>query len=142
MRITEQIDELSTFAVNPIQYLVTPRIMASLVMLPVMTMVFNAIGLIGAYVYAIFVGGVDVGSFIEHFRYLTDPSDYLQGAIKAAVFGVALALAACFQGFNVRGGAKGVGLATTRAVLAGSVSVLIIDFFVGYMLGVIFPFPS
>jgi phospholipid/cholesterol/gamma-HCH transport system permease protein len=142
MRITEQIDALSTFAVNPIQYLVTPRIMASLVMLPVMTMVFNAIGLIGAYVYAIYVGGVDVGSFIEHFRYLTDPSDYLQGAVKAAVFGVALALAACFQGFNVRGGAKEVGLATTRAVVAGSVSVLILDFFVGDMLGTIFPFQS
>ncbi|MEP6652691.1 MAG: ABC transporter permease [Myxococcales bacterium] len=142
MRITEQIDALSTFAVNPIQYLVTPRIMASLVMLPVMTMVFNAIGLIGAYVYAIYVGGVDVGSFIEHFRYLTDPSDYLQGAVKAAVFGVALALAACFQGFNVRGGAKEVGLATTRAVVAGSVSVLILDFFVGDVLGTIFPFQS
>ncbi|MBC8133172.1 MAG: ABC transporter permease [Deltaproteobacteria bacterium] len=142
MRITEQIDALSTFAVNPIQYLVTPRILASFVMLPVMTMVFNAIGLIGAYIYAIYVGGVDVGSFIEHFRYLTDPSDYLQGAIKAAVFGVALALAACFQGFNVRGGAKEVGMATTRAVVAGSVSVLVIDFFVGDMLGTFFPFQS
>ena len=142
MRITEQIDAWSTFAVNPIQYLVTPRIFASLLMLPVMTMVFNAIGLIGAYVYAIYVGGVDVGSFIEHFRYLTDPSDYFQGAVKAAVFGVALALAACFQGFNVRGGAKEVGLATTRAVVAGSVSVLILDFFVGDMLGSWFPFQS
>lgn len=142
MRITEQIDALSTFAVNPIQYLVTPRIFASLLMLPVMTMVFNAIGLIGAYVYAIFVGGVDVGSFIEHFRYLTDPSDYLQGAVKAAVFGVSLAVAACFQGFNVRGGAKEVGLATTRAVVAGSVSVLILDFFVGDMLATFFPFQT
>lgn len=142
MRITEQIDALSTFAVNPIQYLVTPRIVAATVMMPVMTMVFNVIGLIGAYVYAILVGGVDVGSFIEHFRYLTDPSDYLQGAIKAAVFGGALSLAACYRGFNVRGGAKEVGLATTRAVVAGSVSVLVLDFFVGDVLGALFPFQS
>jgi phospholipid/cholesterol/gamma-HCH transport system permease protein len=142
MRITEQIDALSTFAVNPVQYLVTPRIVASVVMLPIMTMVFNAIGLIGAYIYAVIIAGVDVGSFIEHFRYLTDPSDYLQGAIKAAVFGGSLSLAACYQGYNVRGGAKEVGLATTRAVVAGSVSVLVLDFFVGDALGTFFPFQS
>jgi phospholipid/cholesterol/gamma-HCH transport system permease protein len=142
MRITEQIDALSTFAVNPIQYLITPRIVAGVIMLPVMTMVFNAVGLIGAYVYAVPIAGVDVGSFIEHFRYLTDPSDYLQGAIKAAIFGGSLSLAACYQGYNVRGGAKEVGLATTRAVVAGSVSVLVIDFFVGDALGAVFPFQS
>jgi phospholipid/cholesterol/gamma-HCH transport system permease protein len=142
MRITEQIDALSTFAVNPIQYLITPRIAAAVIMLPVMTMVFNAIGLIGAYVYAVMIAGVDAGSFIEHFRYLTDPSDYLQGGIKAAIFGASLSLAACYQGYNVRGGAKEVGLATTRAVVAGSVSVLVIDFFVGDALGAVFPFQS
>ena len=82
MRITEQIDALTTFAVNPIQYLVTPRIVASIIMMPVMTMVFNVVGLVGAYFYAIYVKHVDLGSFIEHFRYLTDPSDYLQGASR------------------------------------------------------------
>ncbi len=134
MRITEQVDALTTFAVNPIQYLITPRIVASIIMLPVMTMVFNAVGLIGAYLYSIQVKQVDVGAFMEYFRFWTDPSDYLQGAIKAAVFGGSLALAACFQGFNVRGGAKEVGLATTRAVVAGSVSVLVLDFFLTDML--------
>jgi phospholipid/cholesterol/gamma-HCH transport system permease protein len=142
MRITEQIDALSTFAVNPIQYLITPRILASIVMMPVMTMVFNVVGLIGAFFYSIYVKHVDLGSFLEHFRYLTDPSDYLQGGIKAAVFGAALSLAACYQGFNVRGGAKEVGLATTRAVVAGSVSVLVLDFFVSDMLAAFFPFQS
>ena len=142
MRITEQIDALSTFAVNPIQYLVTPRIVASIIMMPVMTMVFNVVGLIGAYIYAIYVKHVDLGSFIEHFRYLTDPSDYLQGAIKAAVFGASLSIAACYEGFNVRGGAKEVGLATTHAVVAGSVSVLVLDFFVSDMLASFFPFQS
>jgi phospholipid/cholesterol/gamma-HCH transport system permease protein len=142
MRITEQIDALTTFAVNPIQYLITPRIVAAVVMLPVMTMVFNAVGLVGAYLYSIFVKQVDLGAFLEYFRFWTDPSHYAQGAIKAAVFGAALAVAACFQGFNVRGGAKEVGLATTRAVVAGSVSVLVLDFFLSDILAALFPYQT
>jgi phospholipid/cholesterol/gamma-HCH transport system permease protein len=142
MRITEQIDALTTFAVNPIQYLLTPRIVASVLMLPVMTMVFNAVGLIGAFLYSIYVKQVDLGAFLEYFRYWTDPNHYVQGCIKAAVFGAALALAACFQGFNVRGGAKEVGLATTRAVVAGSVSVLVLDFFLSDILASLFPYQT
>lgn len=142
MRITEQIDALSTFAVSPIQYLVTPRIVAAVVMLPVMTMVFNAVGLVGAYLYSIYVKQVDLGSFLEYFRYWTDPNHYVQGAIKAAVFGGSLSLAASYQGFNVRGGAKEVGLATTRAVVAGSVSVLVLDFFLSDILAGLFPYQS
>jgi phospholipid/cholesterol/gamma-HCH transport system permease protein len=142
MRITEQIDALTTFAVSPIQYLVTPRIVAGILMLPVMTMVFNGVGLIGAYFYSIYIGQVDQGFFVEFFRYYTDPRDYVQGGIKAAVFGAALSLAACFQGFNVRGGAKEVGLATTRAVVAGSVSVLVLDYFLTDLLHSFFPYQS
>jgi phospholipid/cholesterol/gamma-HCH transport system permease protein len=142
MRITEQIDALTTFAVNPVQYLVTPRLVASILMLPVMTMVFNAVGLLGAYLYAIYLKQVDLGAFIEYFTYWTDPTHYLQGSIKAAVFGAALSLAACYQGFNVRGGAKEVGLATTRAVVAGSVSVLVLDYFLSDMLAVFFPYET
>jgi phospholipid/cholesterol/gamma-HCH transport system permease protein len=129
MRITEQIDALTTFAVNPIQYLVTPRIVASVIMMPVMTMVFNVIGLVGAYLYSIYLKDVDLGQFVEMYRYWTDPKDYVIGGIKAFVFGGSLSLAACYQGFNIRGGAKEVGLATTRAVVAGSVSVLVLDYF-------------
>jgi phospholipid/cholesterol/gamma-HCH transport system permease protein len=129
MRITEQIDALTTFAVNPIQYLVTPRIVATVIMMPIMTMVFNIVGLVGAYLYSIYLKDVDLGQFIEMYTYWTDPKDYIIGGIKAFVFGGSLSLAACFQGFNIRGGAKEVGLATTRAVVAGSVSVLVLDYF-------------
>ncbi|HXU61748.1 MAG TPA: ABC transporter permease [Polyangia bacterium] len=129
MRITEQIDALTTFAVDPVQYLVTPRIIATVIMMPIMTMVFNIVGLVGAYLYAIFLEHIDLGQFIEQFRYWTDPKDYIIGASKAAVFGLTLSVAACFQGFYVRGGAKEVGLATTRAVVAGSVSILVCDYF-------------
>src|SRR3569623_1739263 len=142
MRITEQIDALTTFAVNPVQYLVPPRVVASISMMPLMTMVFNIIGLFGAYLYAIYLKQIDVGAFISYFEYMTDPSDYLQGAIKAAVFGSALSLSACFQGFNVGGGAKEVGLATTRAVVAGSVAVLVLDYFLSDVLATFFPYRS
>jgi phospholipid/cholesterol/gamma-HCH transport system permease protein len=129
MRITEQIDALTTFAVNPIQYLVTPRIVATVLMMPIMTMVFNIVGLVGAYLYSIYLKDVDLGQFMEMYTYWTDPKDYIIGSIKAFVFGGSLSLAACYQGFNIRGGAKEVGLATTRAVVAGSVSVLVLDYF-------------
>jgi phospholipid/cholesterol/gamma-HCH transport system permease protein len=129
MRITEQIDALTTFAVNPVQYLVTPRLVATVIMMPIMTMVFNIVGLVGAYLYSIYLKDIDLGQFIEMYEYWTDPKDYIIGGIKAFVFGGALSLAACYQGFNIRGGAKEVGLATTRAVVAGSVSVLVLDYF-------------
>jgi phospholipid/cholesterol/gamma-HCH transport system permease protein len=140
MRITEQIDALTTFAVNPIQYLVAPRIVATFLMMPIMTMVFNIIGLIGAYLYSIYLKNIDLGQFIEMYTYWTDPKDYIIGGTKAAVFGIALSLAACYQGFNVRGGAKEVGLATTRAVVAGSVSVLVLDYFLIDMFHVLWPY--
>ena len=100
MRITEQIDALTTFAVDPIQYLITPRLVATVIMMPIMTMVFNIVGLLGAYLYSIYLKQVDLGSFVEHFRYMTDPSDYFQGAVKSAVFGAALSIAACLSGFQ------------------------------------------
>jgi phospholipid/cholesterol/gamma-HCH transport system permease protein len=140
MRITEQIDALTTFAVNPIQYLVTPRVVASIAMLPVMTMVFNVVGLIGAYVVAIVINNVDFGQAAELYRFYTDPTDYVQGFIKAVVFGLAMAVTACYQGFNVRGGAKEVGRATTRAVVASSVAVLVLDYPLIQIFTVIWPF--
>jgi phospholipid/cholesterol/gamma-HCH transport system permease protein len=142
MRITEQIDALSTFAVDPIQYLVTPRVVATVVMMPIMTMVFNIVGLVGAYLYSIVLKDIDLGQFIEQFTFWTDPKDYTIGAIKAAVFGLTLSTAACYQGFNVRGGAKEVGLATTRAVVAGSVSILVSDYFLIDVFQILWPFRS
>ncbi len=142
MRITEQIDALNTFAVNPVQYLITPRIVATIIMMPVMTMVFNIVGLGGAYFYSIVIKQIDLGEFIEYFTFWTDPKDYIIGGTKAAVFGIALSLASCFQGFNARGGAKEVGLATTRAVVSGSVSVLVLDFFLIDIFHMLWPYKS
>jgi phospholipid/cholesterol/gamma-HCH transport system permease protein len=142
MRITEQIDALTTFAVDPIQYLVTPRVVATTLIMPIMTMVFNIVGLLGAYLFSIYFEHIDLGQFSEQFTYWTDPKDYIIGASKALVFGVVLSVAACYQGFNVRGGAKEVGLATTRAVVAGSVSILVSDYFLIDAFHILWPYKS
>ena len=142
MRITEQIDALSTFAVNPVQYLVTPRIIATFLMMPVLTMVFNIVGLVGAYLYSIYLKNIDLGQFIEMYTYWTDPKDYIIGGTKAAVFGISVSLAACYQGFNLRGGAKEVGLATRRAVVSGSVSVLVLDYFLIDIFHILWPYKT
>jgi phospholipid/cholesterol/gamma-HCH transport system permease protein len=139
MRITEQIDALTTFAVNPIQYLLTPRIVAAILMLPVMTMAFDITGLAGAYLVSIVGYNLDVGQVLGLFSFWVDPRHFYKGFIKSAVFGLVLALAACYQGFNVRGGAKEVGLATTRAVVTGSVGILIVDYFLIDLLAVLMP---
>jgi phospholipid/cholesterol/gamma-HCH transport system permease protein len=128
MRITEQIDALSALAVNPIQYLVAPRLIASTVMMPLLTMLFNVMGMVGAYVFAVQVKHVDAGVFIYNVRWYTDVDDVAGGLIKSAVFGLAVALIGCYQGYNATGGAKGVGTATMRAVVISYVAVLVLDF--------------
>jgi phospholipid/cholesterol/gamma-HCH transport system permease protein len=139
MRITEQIDALTTFAVNPVHYLVTPRIIASIVMLPVMDVVFNVLGLLGCYVVAIILYHIDLGQVLALYRHWVDPVDYVQGFIKSVIFGMTMALAACYQGFNVRGGAKEVGRATTAAVVSSSVTILVLDYFLIQIMNVIWP---
>jgi phospholipid/cholesterol/gamma-HCH transport system permease protein len=140
MRITEQVDALTTFAVNPVQYLVTPRLVASCLMLPVMNMVFNMVGLIGVYVVAIWSYQIDLGQVLALFRQGVDPIDYVEGIIKAFFFGLTMATCACYQGLNVRGGAKEVGLATTRAVVSTSVTVLVLDYFLIQVMNILFPY--
>lgn len=140
MRITEQVDALTTFAVNPVQFLVTPRLVASAIMLPVLCMVFNVVGLIGMYIVAVVSYHIDVGQVLALFRHGVDPIDYFEGLIKAFFFGITMATCSCYQGLNVRGGAKEVGLATTRAVVSTSVMVLVLDYFLIEIMNVIFPY--
>ena len=102
-------------------------------------MVFNVVGLLGGYVISILVYQIDLGQVLELFRHWVDPADYVQGLIKAVIFAIAMALTACYQGFNVRGGAKEVGRATTAAVVSSSVSVLVLDYFLIEIMNVIWP---
>jgi phospholipid/cholesterol/gamma-HCH transport system permease protein len=129
MRITEQIDALATMAVNPVQYLVTPRLVAGVIMVPLLAMLFNCVGMLGGYGVAVWLQGVDRGVFVENARWIVDSKDLLQGLVKATIFGLALTLVSCYQGFNASGGAKGVGIGTTRAVVGSFVTILVLDYF-------------
>ncbi len=129
MRITEQIDALATMAINPVQYLIVPRVVAGTIMVPMLAMLFNAVGMAGAYIVAVWVQNVDQGIFIANAKWLLDPGDITQGMIKALVFGTVLSLIACNQGYNAAGGAKGVGIATTRSVVGSFVTILVLDYF-------------
>ena len=127
MRITEQIDALYTMAVSPVQFLVTPRIVAGVVMMPLLTMVFNLVGIFGAYFVACGLMGVDQGPFWHYTLYYIDPRDIMEGLIKSVVFGFVFSAISCYQGFYAGGGAAGVGRATTRAVVWSSVLILFFD---------------
>jgi len=139
MRITEQIDALESMAVNPIQFLVLPRLIAGMLMAPALTLIFFIVGMGGAYFVAVFTLGVDAGQFVYNAERLLEPMDVAQGMFKAVVFGLVVSLVGCYQGYHASGGGRGVGIGTTRAVVIGSVSVLILDYFLSEILLAILP---
>jgi phospholipid/cholesterol/gamma-HCH transport system permease protein len=129
MRVTEQIDALTVMAVNPLQYLVVPRLLAAIIMLPVLTILANYLGIMGAYVVGVKMLSINEGVFIQKiFDYLA-MSDITMGLIKSSVFGLLLSLVGCYQGYNTRGGAEGVGRSTTKAVVQASILILAFDYF-------------
>lgn len=129
MRVTEQIDALLTMAVNPIQYLLVPRIIAGVVMLPLLTTLFNFCGTIGSYFVTVYLIGVSPYVFEEEIVYLVSIDDLYNGLIKSSAFGLILSLIGCYKGFYTTGGAEGVGKATTQSVVLSSVSILVSDYF-------------
>jgi phospholipid/cholesterol/gamma-HCH transport system permease protein len=128
MRATEQIDAIETMSVNPIQYLVVPRVVASVLAFPVLTAIANIIGVIGSAIISIGFGDVDQASYFDQLYHMVNPADIYSGLIKAAVMGFLVSLICCYYGYTARGGAKGVGNAATNAVVAASVSILIADY--------------
>jgi phospholipid/cholesterol/gamma-HCH transport system permease protein len=130
MRVSNQIDALTTMSVNPVQYLVAPRVIAGVLMVPVMALLFNLVGLSGAYLVAVQINGLDGGIFLERVRWFVDRIDLVQLVFKAAMFGLAITLISCRQGFYASGGAAGVGLATNRAVVQSAVTVLVLDYII------------
>lgn len=128
MRVTEQIDALQVMALNPIKYLVVPRVLASIIMLPVLTVVCDFLGISGGYLVAVKLLEVDENAFFGRIYKYLELSDIYVGLIKASFFGLILSLVSCFRGYNARGGAEGVGRATTGAVVISSVSILVADY--------------
>jgi len=134
MRVTEQIDALITLDANPIQYLSVPRFLACLVMTPVLVVVTDVVGSLGGAFIAYFNLGITIDKYVENvFNYL-GVMDFLTGIFKSVFFGIEIAIIACYQGFNTFGGAEGVGKATIRAVVASSMTILISDYFLTYLL--------
>jgi phospholipid/cholesterol/gamma-HCH transport system permease protein len=134
MRITEQIDALESMAVNPIQYLVLPRVIAGMIVGPILSLLAFIIGMGGAYFVAVVIQNIDHGQYVANVKSILTLTDVIQGVIKSAVFGFVVVLIGCYQGYHAHGGGRGVGLGTTRAVVFASVSVLVMDYFLSDLL--------
>ncbi|MCX7678690.1 MAG: ABC transporter permease [Spirochaetes bacterium] len=137
MRVTEQIDALITLRADPIQYLAVPRFLACLVMTPSLTIITDVVGVLGGAFIAFFALGITLDKYLENvFQYLV-LMDFLSGLLKSIVFGIEIAIIACYQGFNTTGGAEGVGKSTIQAVVKSSMAILISDYFLTYLLQII-----
>ncbi len=134
MRVTEQIDALSTLATNPVKYLVVPRFVASTIMMFFLTALGMIIGIIGGYFVGVKVLGTNPVTYIKNSIDNTEVSDIWYGLIKALVFGAIVGIIGCYKGFNTVGGAEGVGKATTGAVVVSCMLILIFDYFLSALL--------
>lgn len=124
MRVTEQIDALTTLSTNPFKYLLAPRLIAGLTMLPLLVLVGDVIGVFGGYLIGTYKLGFNPNNYINRtWEYLV-ALDVISGLVKAAVFGFLVALMGCYHGYHSRGGAQGVGQATTNAVVSASILIL------------------
>lgn len=133
MRVTEQIDALESMAVDPVQYLASPRIGASILMLPILCAAFDLVGAMGVSYVATQVLGVNPGPYYARMEWFVDPDDIWGGMLKSAVFGFIIASVGCYRGLR-RGEVPRVGRATTRAVVASGVAVLVVDYFITVIL--------
>ncbi len=128
MRVTEQIDAMTTLSVHPFKYLVAPRVLAGTVMLPVLVLVGDIIGVLGGYIVSIYRLGFSPGSYLHQTWTILEPVDVLSGLTKAGVFGLIVALMGCYHGYHSDRGAQGVGAATTNAVVSASILILISNY--------------
>ncbi|HET7275530.1 MAG TPA: ABC transporter permease [Longimicrobiaceae bacterium] len=129
MRVSEQIDALETLAYNPFSYLVVPRVLAGLVMFPIIVIFANALGIASGWITAINMLDMSTQEFIRGLRLFYVPFDITYSLIKTTSFGFVITIVGSFQGFTTEGGAEGVGVATTRAVVVSSMLILVLDAF-------------
>jgi len=134
MRITEQIDALTVMALNPVRYLVVPSILAGLVTFPMMTALFDTVGIFGGYLVGVKLLGLSEGTYFGEMQTFVDLSDIMTGFWKSLSFGIIVTWVATYKGFNVGHGAEGVARATTQAVVLASVLILVWDYFLGSVL--------
>ncbi|HXF48586.1 MAG TPA: ABC transporter permease [Verrucomicrobiae bacterium] len=134
MKVTEQVDALEAMGVNPVSYLVFPRVAGSIIMLPVLTVFADFIAIMGAMAVAVFFVGLSGEIFLNGVKLFFHVSDLVSGLVKAAVFGLIISLVGCYHGLSAEGGAEGVGRSTTRAVVWASVLILVSDYLIATLL--------
>jgi phospholipid/cholesterol/gamma-HCH transport system permease protein len=130
MRVTEQVDALSTLATNPFKYLVAPRLIAGLTMLPLLVLVADIIGVFGGFLIGVYRLDFNPAAYIGRTWEYLEPMDVISGLVKAGVFGFVIALMGCYHGYQSRGGAQGVGAATTNAVVSSSILILVFNYLI------------
>jgi len=128
MRVTDQIDALTTLSTNPFRYLVLPRLIAGFVTLPLLVFVADIIGVFGGYLVGVYKFGFNASAYLARTHQYLETSDVVSGLVKAAVFGFLVALMGCYHGYYSKGGAQGVGQATTAAVVSASILILFFDY--------------
>lgn len=138
MRITEQIDALRSMAVDPIRYLMAPRILAGIIAMPFLTAIFIAVGIFGGYIVAVGLLGLSAGTFMSEMISAVGTLDVYSGLIKAVVFGFIFGWVSCYKGYTCSFGAVGVNKATTQSVVTASVAVLVVDYFLTSVLTRVF----
>jgi phospholipid/cholesterol/gamma-HCH transport system permease protein len=134
MRVTEQIDALESLAINPVAFLVIPRVIAGMLMLPVLTVFADFVGIIGGWLISIATIDLTTTEFFKGFRMWFKTWDAVYGIIKSLFFGVGITLIGCYEGFHTIGGAEGVGRATTRAVVSACLVILMLDYVLAALL--------
>ena len=130
MRVTEQIDALTTLSTNPFKYLIAPRVIASVIVLPVLVMIGDVIGIFGGYVVGVYQLGFNPANYIKSTIDNLQALDITTGLVKAAVFGFIIAVMGCYNGYKSKGGAQGVGDATTNSVVSSSILILIFNYII------------
>ena len=130
MRVTEQVDALSTLATNPFKYLVVPRLIAGLTMLPLLVLVADIIGVFGGFLISVYRLDFNAAAYISRTWEFLEPMDVISGLVKAGMFGFVIALMGCYHGYQSRGGAQGVGAATTNAVVSSSILILVFNYLI------------
>jgi phospholipid/cholesterol/gamma-HCH transport system permease protein len=130
MKVTEQIDALRTLSTNPFRYLVAPRVIAGVLMLPFLVLIADIIGVMGGYLVSVHSLGFSSGPYINNTVKFLETIDVVSGLTKAAVFGFIISIMGCYFGYNSKGGAEGVGIATTNAVVAASITILLFNYII------------
>ncbi len=130
MRVTEQLDALTTLSTNPFKYLVVPRLIAGALMLPALVLIADIIGIFGGFVVSVYKLGFNPAAYISNTYDFMEPLDVISGLVKAGVFGFTIALMGCYAGYHSKGGAQGVGAATTNAVVSSSILILTFNYII------------